>query len=302
MTNLCFILSLSAKSRYSYGILQCYARNEIGSQIKSCNYQLVHASPPEVVKNCEILVASSKAAKSYLQQNTNFLKLISTTTTTKNRNSILADDSTLNELNGNKLITNYYTVEELNSKATKSLSKTNSPKYNGDLVTSTARSNSTSLLDGQTNNHSMNYSNKLGNHNDTDSLEPSQRLNIEPTLPTNQLQLNLDLLENAMLIKCQPGFNGGGLKQIFFLEIYDLMEQRLYLNLTSVENPVFLLTELKSNTKFNLNIYAANAKGRSSSVNLNFHTFQPQISNAKKQGKFSLFFVCVERKGFSITS
>lgn len=126
--------------------------------------------------------------------------------------------------------------------------------------------------------------------NETDLLHASQRLNIKPTSPTNQLQLNLDLLENAILIKCQPGFNGG-LKQIFFLEIYDLMEQRLYLNITSVENPVFLLTELKSNTKFNLNVYAANVKGRSSSVNLNFHTFQPQISNAKKQGKFNRNFL-----------
>lgn len=232
-----------------------------------------------MVKNCEILSATSKAAKSYLQQNTNFLKLIAST---KNRHSILAADdvSLLGELNApqqaNKLITNYYTIDEMHSKSTKSLLKTNPPPYasNGDL-------------NGKSNHsHLDSYAgNRLANHSDIDLPLPSQRLNsVEPTVPSNQLQLNLDLLENAMLIKCQPGFNGG-LKQIFFLEIYDIIEQRLYLNITSVENPVFLLTDLKSNTKFNLNIYAANVKGRSSSVNLNFHTFQPQISNAKKQGK-----------------
>ena len=232
-----------------------------------------------MVKNCEILSATSKAAKNYLQQNTNFLKLIAST---KNRNSILADDaSLLADLNGqqaNKLITNYYTIDDLSSKSTKSLLKTNAPIYESAVTTS--RSNATA--DGYAR---PGHLNRLANHSDVDLPPPSQRLNsAEPTLAGNQLQLNLDLLENAMLIKCQPGFNGG-LKQIFFLEIYDIIEQRLYLNITSVENPVFLLTDLKSNTKFNLNIYAANVKGRSSSVNLNFHTFQPQISNAKKQGK-----------------
>lgn len=268
----------------------------------------MHASAPEVVKNCEILSATSKAAKSYLQQNTNFLKLIAST---KNRNSILAADdaSLLGELNAsqqqaNKLITNYYTIEEMHSKSTKSLLKTSAPVYtphgeppvtplNGKSNHShlggyaSAHSASSHLNSGHFSGHSNGFvnGNRPANHSDIDLPLPSQRLNsVEPTAPSNQLQLNLDLLENAMLIKCQPGFNGG-LKQIFFLEIYDIIEQRLYLNITSVENPVFLLTELKSNTKFNLNIYAANVKGRSSSVNLNFHTFQPQISNAKKQGK-----------------
>lgn len=271
-----------------------------------------------MVKNCEILAASSKTAKNYLQQNTNFLKLISTTKN-RNKNSILSDETGLiNELNGqansNKLMTNYYTIEDLNSKSTKSLLKTSLPIFtsNGEPVVtpSAIKLNNVShslngYMNGQTNSHTNSHTNsyinshlfssdsKLNNRSDIDLLvQASQRLNpVEPTLPTNQLQLNLDLLENAMLIKCQPGFNGG-LKQIFFLEIYDVIEQRLYLNITSVENPVFLLTELKPNTKFNLNIYAANVKGRSSSVvHLNFHTFQPQISNAKKQGNV---FFCLD--------
>lgn len=238
----------------------------------------MHASAPEVVKNCEILSATTKAAKNYLQQNTNFLKLIAST---KNRNSILTGDdaSLLSELAApqqtNKLITNYYTVEE--SKSTKSSLKTSQPVYGESYVTPLTNKSSHSDAYGAS------HANRPANHSDVDLSLASQRSN-EPTPPSSQLQLNLDLLENAMLIKCQPGFNGG-LKQIFFLEIYDIIEQRLYLNITSVENPVFLLTDLKSNTKFNLNIYAANVKGRSSSVNLNFHTFQPQISNAKKQGK-----------------
>ena len=240
----------------------------------------MHASAPEVVKNCEILSATTKAAKNYLQQNTNFLKLIAST---KNRNSILAADDAglLSELNApqqsNKLITNYYTIDE--SKSTKSSLKSSQAVYGESYVTPLMKKSNGSHSDAYAASH-LN-ANRPANHSDVDLA--SQRSN-EPTPPSSQLQLNLDLLENAMLIKCQPGFNGG-LKQIFFLEIYDIIEQRLYLNITSVENPVFLLTDLKSNTKFNLNIYAANVKGRSSSVNLNFHTFQPQISNAKKQGK-----------------
>ena len=193
-----------------------------------------------------------------------------------------------NHRQSNKLITSYYTIEDTRP-STKSLLKKPIYASNSDLVTPssiTIKQFNQSLIN--TNNYLKQQSNNyLVNQSDADLLQPSQRLNVaEPTSPssTNQLQLNLDLLENAMLIKCQPGFNGG-LKQIFFLEIYDVIEQRLYLNITSVENPVFLLTELKPNTKFNLNIFAANNKGRSSSVNLNFHTFQPQISNAKKQGK-----------------
>lgn len=208
------------------------------------------------MKNCEILAASSKAAKNYLQQNTNFLKLI--TSTAKNRNSLIDETNLMNELNSqpNRLITNFYTLDELNSKSTRSLLKTNSPAY-GDFSTISPIGSQSNLNNSFLNDNQIN---KFANLS-TNDLHLSQRLNfVGPTPSTNQLQLNLDLLENAMLIKCQSGFNGG-LKQIFFLEIYDLIEQRLYLNITSVDNPVFLLTELKSNTKFNLNIYAANVKG-----------------------------------------
>uniref|UniRef100_T1JQV5 Fibronectin type-III domain-containing protein n=1 Tax=Tetranychus urticae TaxID=32264 RepID=T1JQV5_TETUR len=41
-----------AKNRYSYGLLLCYAENEIGPVKEPCIFQLIPAGPPDKVSNC----------------------------------------------------------------------------------------------------------------------------------------------------------------------------------------------------------------------------------------------------------
>ena len=62
-----------------------------------------------------------------------------------------------------------------------------------------------------------------------------------------------------------PGDNGG-LSQVFFLEVYISEAQHLHDNITAVDTPEFFVQNLPPGAKFTLNIYAANAKGRSSSL------------------------------------
>ncbi|KAI1303038.1 Nephrin [Halotydeus destructor] len=70
---------------------------------------------------------------------------------------------------------------------------------------------------------------------------------------------------NSLLVACEPGENGG-LRQVFFLEVYNTEVQRLHSNITSVDIPEFLVHHLPPGAKFTLNVYAANSKGRSSST------------------------------------
>ncbi|RWS07261.1 sidestep protein-like protein [Dinothrombium tinctorium] len=80
---------------------------------------------------------------------------------------------------------------------------------------------------------------------------------------------------NSLHLVCEPGDNGG-LRQIFFLEVYNSNLQELQLNITSADVPEFLIRGLAANTKFTLNVYAANAKGRSASLSLTTTTLRVQ--------------------------
>ncbi|XP_022249626.1 nephrin-like isoform X1 [Limulus polyphemus] len=42
------------RTRYGYGILSCWGKNEIGAQKEPCNYTIIPAGRPDPVKNCEI--------------------------------------------------------------------------------------------------------------------------------------------------------------------------------------------------------------------------------------------------------
>lgn len=72
---------------------------------------------------------------------------------------------------------------------------------------------------------------------------------------------------NGMLIKCEPG-KDGGLEQFFYLEVYHSITNKLQANMTSISEPIFEVTSLSKGTPFLLILYAANAKGRSNSVAL----------------------------------
>ncbi|XP_076325303.1 protein turtle-like isoform X2 [Tachypleus tridentatus] len=43
------------RTRYGYGVLSCWAKNDIGSQKEPCNFSIIPAGHPDPVKNCEIL-------------------------------------------------------------------------------------------------------------------------------------------------------------------------------------------------------------------------------------------------------
>ncbi|RWS09399.1 sidestep protein-like protein, partial [Dinothrombium tinctorium] len=85
---------------------------------------------------------------------------------------------------------------------------------------------------------------------------------------------------NSLHLVCEAGDNGG-LRQIFFLEVYNLKLQRLHLNITSVDAPEFLIRGLPANTKFTLNVYSANAKGRSASFSLTTTTLRAEQKQVK---------------------
>jgi hypothetical protein len=74
----------------------------------------------------------------------------------------------------------------------------------------------------------------------------------------------------AILITCQAGFHGG-LPQNFSLYLYDDNSSRQVLQKTLSE-PVFLLSGLKSNTRYKASISSVNAKGKSEDVLLEIST------------------------------
>ncbi|XP_022236803.1 uncharacterized protein LOC111084360, partial [Limulus polyphemus] len=39
---------------YGYGVLYCWARNEVGSQKEPCSFSIIPAGPPEALKNCGV--------------------------------------------------------------------------------------------------------------------------------------------------------------------------------------------------------------------------------------------------------
>ncbi len=94
---------------------------------------------------------------------------------------------------------------------------------------------------------------------------------------------------DSVRVKCKPGFDGG-LPQTFVLEVKQAGEAftkvRAF-NETSTSRPEFLVTGLASSSHYFLDLYAVNAKGRSSdTVFLEAHTArqppQPQLQNDVK--------------------
>lgn len=94
----------------------------------------------------------------------------------------------------------------------------------------------------------------------------------------------------SFTLECVAG-NSGGLRQTFHLEVYNTALQMLQVNLTSVDNPPrFELANLPPNTFFELSVYAANAKGRSSSVKLIVQTLpmpSAEVGHAR-QGEYQI--------------
>lgn len=85
-----------------------------------------------------------------------------------------------------------------------------------------------------------------------------------------------------MVIQCAPGYDGG-LRQTFFLEVYEYKEEQLVSNETRNENPSFAINNLNPDTPYVLVVYSANSKGKSGRITLTSKT--ENISPIKLQGK-----------------
>ncbi|XP_013772942.2 lachesin-like [Limulus polyphemus] len=74
-----------------------------------------------------------------------------------------------------------------------------------------------------------------------------------------------------LLVECKSGYDGG-LQQLFQMEVYDVDKKHLQINLTSHSKPVFHVSGLTPGASLILVVYAINAKGRSSAVEMNVET------------------------------
>lgn len=79
---------------------------------------------------------------------------------------------------------------------------------------------------------------------------------------------------DSLLVQCEQGYDGG-LAQTFHLEVYASTDEHLTTNISTVDSPVFLVTDLEFATSYILVLYAANAKGRSNSVAIVAATLLP---------------------------
>ena len=76
---------------------------------------------------------------------------------------------------------------------------------------------------------------------------------------------------NSMVINCYPGYDGG-LRQSFYLEVYEYKKEQLVSNVTRLEAPQFIVSGLVPDTPYVLVVYSANSKGKSGRTTLTSHT------------------------------
>ncbi|XP_022237854.1 carcinoembryonic antigen-related cell adhesion molecule 1-like, partial [Limulus polyphemus] len=93
---------------------------------------------------------------------------------------------------------------------------------------------------------------------------------IGPPEPLKNCTISNTTVDSVHL-ECMAG-NDGGLKQFFFLEVYNSQQERLAANITSHSKPVFHVAELSEGSRFILLLYSANSKGKSSPIALTAKT------------------------------
>ncbi|XP_076366227.1 protein turtle homolog A-like [Tachypleus tridentatus] len=84
-----------------------------------------------------------------------------------------------------------------------------------------------------------------------------------------------------IIIKCEPGYNGG-LEQTFHLEVFNTALDRLQMNLTEHDQPLFVVNDLPVGTSFILALYSSNCKGRSNSIALTIYTLLSSRKTAER--------------------
>ncbi|KAI1287039.1 B-cell receptor CD22 [Halotydeus destructor] len=79
---------------------------------------------------------------------------------------------------------------------------------------------------------------------------------------------------STLLVECTAG-DASGLTQYFFMEVYDLLLQKLHHNASNEDEPRFFVANLPTAAQLTLVIYATNNRGRSGSVSLTVRTLGP---------------------------
>ena len=232
-------------------MVHCYGRNELGMQSRPCSFLLRPASPPESVRNCELLPGGSKQAQQALAT---AAAASGTSIGINETPEQLASESVGLPLEGSSLSASSKSAQDLVTLHSK-MEEATGGFVEGDSFPSGSEKSPFNGL----------------------STDSSADAGSWPW------KVNWEWAERAAVLRCESG-QSGGLRAYFRLELYDIDEQRLQANLSAGAQPVFLLAALKPNARYSANVYASNAKGRSASVSLSFHTFAAQISNAKKQG------------------
>ncbi|RWS28074.1 hemicentin-2-like protein [Leptotrombidium deliense] len=76
---------------------------------------------------------------------------------------------------------------------------------------------------------------------------------------------------NSIFVRCLPGFDGG-MKQTFYLQVYDANRERLQFNVTRNENPQFVVNSLASGATYSISVFASNSRGTSDQLTLTAQT------------------------------
>ncbi|GIZ01275.1 nephrin [Caerostris extrusa] len=109
--------------------------------------------------------------------------------------------------------------------------------------------------------------------NEVGNMKEPCIFNIVPTGPPESLQ-NCTITNqsfNSLSLSCDIGDDGGS-KQSFHLEIYSMRKEQLLANVTSHDNPSFIVRGLPPGSSFIVVVYSSNSKGRSTSVALTAST------------------------------
>ncbi|XP_045776317.1 nephrin-like [Maniola jurtina] len=85
--------------------------------------------------------------------------------------------------------------------------------------------------------------------------------------PTSLQNCSVVNQSNGLQVECYEGFDGG-LPQVFFMEVLELPSLILRANMTANFTPSFEVQGLDKGLSYLLNLYAANAKGRSEVITL----------------------------------
>ncbi|XP_041969779.1 hemicentin-1-like [Aricia agestis] len=105
--------------------------------------------------------------------------------------------------------------------------------------------------------------------------------------PSSLRNCTVNQSDEGLVVDCLEGYDGG-LPQRFLMEVIELPSMIVRANISSNSTPSFALQALDAGFSYLLNIYAANAKGRSEETTLSTAAIRPPDKYTGIVGPFSL--------------